>query len=211
MYFSLSFFFFLNILLFSSLFFLSGWCCVSPLLLRGATWSRPSFGGVAVFPSLVWWFSFFGWGGVLHLFCWVVLLGLVLSLGGVAVFPSPFGGVLLYYFSLFVPSLSGVAFSLSLCVVLWVERPSSTTQKRRKRKMQRKRKGRKKKKRQREREEQQQKTRRKSKSKRGKNKENTQKEKEKVKRKRKKGETDRKLTNIKRKRNLKSSMICHFK
>ena len=25
-----------------------GWCCVSPLFLRGAAWSLPSFGGVSV-------------------------------------------------------------------------------------------------------------------------------------------------------------------
>ena len=32
-----------------------GWCCVSPLLLRGAARFPPSVGGVAVFLSPVWW------------------------------------------------------------------------------------------------------------------------------------------------------------
>ena len=57
-----------------------GWCYVSPLLL-------------VVLPF----FSSFGWGCVLPLFCWVVLLGFFLFLGGVAWFPFSFLLVLLHF------------------------------------------------------------------------------------------------------------------
>ena len=118
-----------------------GWCCFFPcLLLRGAAWSPPSlalfsspftwcclvsslFGWCCCSPSPVWWCSLFppplGGAAFSHVFCWVVLLGLLsllavvflffftfcffvssLRLGGFAVLPSPFGVVLLHYFFL---------------------------------------------------------------------------------------------------------------
>ena len=76
-------------------FFSFAWCCLS----------HPPFGGAAFPPGWCCWvfllwvvllfflllfvvlpsFSSFGWSCIFHLFCWVVLLGLLLLLGGVAV------------------------------------------------------------------------------------------------------------------------------
>ena len=51
-----------------------GWCCVSPLLLRGAAWFLSSLGGFAVFPS--------PFGGVVFLLLlWVGLLFHLSSVG----------------------------------------------------------------------------------------------------------------------------------
>ena len=122
--------------LFSLFFVLLLWICsFSPLLLRGAAWSPPS---LALFSSPFTWCclvsSLFGccpfslsflvvlssipsigwcclWGGVLPVFCWVVLLRFLPSMGGVAVFPAP----VRWCCSL---SSGGVAFLLSFCVVL---------------------------------------------------------------------------------------------
>ena len=54
-----------------------------PLLLRGAAWCLPPFGGVAVFPFPVRWGSLppppLGWDAFSPVFCWVVLLGFLLA------------------------------------------------------------------------------------------------------------------------------------
>ena len=60
------------------------WRCF-PLLLRGAAWFLPSLGGVAVLLLL---FGGVALGGAAfsHVFCWVVLLGLLSLLGVVFLF-----------------------------------------------------------------------------------------------------------------------------
>ena len=76
-------------------------CFIPRLLLGGAAWSPPPFGGVAVFPSPVWWCCFpsppLGGAAFSHVFCCVVLLGLLrlwrcfpLLLGGCCLVSSPF-------------------------------------------------------------------------------------------------------------------------
>ena len=100
------------------------------LLLGGAALSPPPFGGVAAFPSPVWCgaaFLLLLWVGLLFPMSSVGWCCLVSSflLGGVAVLPSPFGGVLLRYF--FLRSLFGGVAALLLLfggaaflLLLWV-------------------------------------------------------------------------------------------